>query len=331
LSQIGHQHGSQACKQVQGSIAFYSDFFKRRTGKTESDIREVARQFLPYLQKACPAYLEEIRGLADGAGVEFETILALNVRTEIGYGLLNDGCTAFAWKTKTNSFIAQNWDWDVEQANNIIRLKIVQVGKPTIHMMTEGGIIGKIGLNSAGVGVTLNAISARGVAFDKLPCHLALRSALESTSLQEARTKLTRVGVASACHITVADIQEGNIGFENTAFDQVELQMVNGINTHSNHLIKTHATDDKDMLADSPVRLDRVRELLKDIGEDPSMTQLRDVLKDEKSAPCSINRSTMEKSSLATLFSIVMDLGNGHAVVKMGRPTENGEEVELRP
>lgn len=331
LLQIGHQHGTQASKQVQGSIAFYGAFFKRRTGKTWSEVSEVAKQFLPFLQKTCPAYLEEIQGVADGAGVEFETILALNVRTEIGYGLLNDGCTAFAWKTKTNSFIAQNWDWDVEQANNIIRMKIVQDGKPTIHMMTEGGIIGKIGMNSAGLGVTLNAVSARGIAFDKLPCHLALRSALESTSLQEAKAKLSRAGVASACHITVADTQEGSIGFENTAFDQIELQMVNGINTHSNHLVKPHATDDKEMLADSPFRLDRVRELLSGIGEDPTMPQLRDVLKDEKSAPCSINRSTSEKSTLATLFSIVMDLGNGYAVVKMGRPTENGEELELRP
>lgn len=269
--------------------------------------------------------------MADGAGVEFETILSLNVRTEIGFGLLNDGCTAFAWKTKTDSFIGQNWDWDGEQADNLIRMKIVQDGKPTIHMVTEGGIIGKIGMNSAGVGVTLNAITARGVAFDKLPCHFALRTALESTSLQEARTKLNRAGVASACHITVADSQEGSIGFENTAFDQVELDMVDGVNTHSNHLTKPHTTDDKDRLADSPFRLDRVRELLSGIGEGPTMPKLRDVLKDEKSSPCSINRSTSEKSSLKTLFSIVMDLHKGYAIVKVGRPTENGEEFELRP
>lgn len=243
--------------------------------------------------------------------------------------MLNDGCTAFAWKTKTGSFIAQNWDWESEQKENIICARIAQKGKPTIHMMTEAGIIGKIGLNSAGVGVTLNAISARGVAFDKLPCHLALRAALESTSLQEARTKLTKAGVGSACHITVADTEEGSIGFENTAFDQVELEMVDGINTHSNHLTRPHRVEDKFMLADSPFRLSRVRELLKDVGE-PTVPKLRDVLKDEKNGPCSICRSPTEKSSIQTLFSIVMDLQNRTAVVKMGKPVEGGEELELK-
>jgi len=295
-------------------------------------VQEVAKQFLPYLQESWPAYLEEIRGLADGAGVGYETVLALNVRTEIGFGMLNDGCTAFAWKTKSGSFIAQNWDWEGQQKDNIVVVKIVQQGKPTIHMMTEAGIIGKIGMNSAGLGVTLNAISARGVSFDKLPCHLALRTALESTSLQEAKIKLNKAGVASACHIQVADAGTGSIGFENTAFDQVELEMKDGINTHSNHLtVARPNVKDNGMLRDSPFRLDRVRELLAGLGSEPTFDQLKDVLKDDKNAPCAINRSPTEKSTIRTLFSIVMDLQNRYASVKMGKPTETGEELELRP
>lgn len=56
--------------------------------------------------------------------------------------MLNDGCTAFAVTNQTDSFIAQNWDWESEQSNNIVCARIVQEGKPTIHMMTEAGIIG---------------------------------------------------------------------------------------------------------------------------------------------------------------------------------------------
>ncbi|KAJ9664537.1 hypothetical protein H2198_000188 [Neophaeococcomyces mojaviensis] len=328
--QIGQQHGRQTTQQIRGSIEFYGGYFKRRTGKSWSEVLEVAKQFLPYLESSWPAYVDEIRGIANGALLDFESILALNVRTEIGFGMLNDGCTAFAWKTKTGGFIAQNWDWEGEQKENLVCMRIAQKGKPTIHMMTEAGIIGKIGLNSAGVGVTLNAIAARGVAFDKLPCHLALRTALESTSLQEARTKLTKAGVASACHITVADVEEGSIGFENTAFDQVELEMVDGMNTHSNHLTRPHGVNDMLMLTDSPFRLDRIRELLAEVGE-PTVKKLRDVLKDQKNGPGSICRSPTEKSTTQTLFSIVMDLQNRMAVVKMGKPTEGGEEFELNP
>lgn len=276
--------------------------------------------------------MEEVSGIASGASVPFESILALNVRTEIGFGMLNDGCTAFAIKTDTDSFIGQNWDWEGQQSDNIVCARIAQDGKPTIHMMTEAGIIGKIGMNSAGVGATLNAISARGVAFDRLPCHLALRTALESTSLLEARMKLNKAGVGSACHITIADTENGSIGFENTAFDQKELLMKDGVNTHSNHFIVEHiGVDDKGMLKDSPFRLQRIRDLLADAGPNPGLQQLRQLLKDDKNAPAAINRSPTEKSTIRTLFSIVMDLGNRYAVVKMGRPTEDGEELELKP
>lgn len=246
--------------------------------------------------------------------------------------MLTDGCTAFAWKTDKNSFIAQNWDWEAPQKGNIVTAKLIQKGKPTIHMMTEAGIIGKIGLNSAGVGVTLNAIAAKGVAFDKLPCHFALRTALESESLQEATSRLSKAGVASACHITVADSETGSIGFENAFSDQIQLQMNEGINTHSNHFTVAHqAVEDKGMLADSPVRLSRVRELLQQVKPEPTSQSLREVLKDVKNSPGAICRSQTEKSTIETLFSIVMDLKNRSAAVKMGRPVDGGEEFELRP
>ena len=78
---------------------------------TWPQVRLEAVKFLATLQQ--PTWLplvEEMRGLADGAGVDFEDILTLNVRTEIAYGMFSDGCTAFSWKTGEKSFIAQNWD-----------------------------------------------------------------------------------------------------------------------------------------------------------------------------------------------------------------------------
>ena len=142
-------------------------------------------------------------GVADGADVPYLSILAMNVRTEVAFGLARDGCTAVFCKTDAASFLAQNWDWQEEQQKNLINLNISQEGKPAISMITEAGIIGKIGLNSRGVGVCLNAIKASGVAIQRLPCHLALRTCLESTSTGEAVVALKKAGVASACHIMV--------------------------------------------------------------------------------------------------------------------------------
>lgn len=76
-----------------------------------SEVRREAVRFLPFLQQpAWTPLLEEMEGIASGAGVDFEDILALNVRTEIAYGMFNDGCTAIMWKVQRESFLAQNWD-----------------------------------------------------------------------------------------------------------------------------------------------------------------------------------------------------------------------------
>ena len=294
---------------------------------------QFAEQFIPMLEQSYPSYIEEMKGLAEGAGVDFPSILALNVRTEIGYGMATDGCTAFTWKANDASFIAQNWDWEMEQIPNIVCLHIEKPSVPRIHMMTEAGIIGKIGLNSAGVGVTLNAIAARGVDTTRLPCHLALRAVLESISRKDAVTKLAKHGIASSCHIQIADAESGGIGLENTAYDTIEMpQNEHGICTHSNHFVMKHIKECENRgLPDSTVRLARIQALLKENMEKPSMEGLRGLLKDEKNYPTAICRAPTEKSTLATLFSVVMDLSEKHAKVKMGRPTEDGEELVLRP
>lgn len=47
----------------------------------------MALGFMPVLNKY-PDLLEEMQGVADGAGVNVASIIALNVRTEITYGLM---------------------------------------------------------------------------------------------------------------------------------------------------------------------------------------------------------------------------------------------------
>ena len=204
-------------------------------------------------------------------------------------------------------------------------------------MLTEAGIIGKIGLNSSSVGVTLNAIKARGVDFAKLPCHLALRTVLNSNSRAEAVDKLMRVGVASACHITVADAATGGIGLECSALDIVQMPMSDqGVCTHSNHFINAHAEGvvGADLVKDSPRRLERIRLLIaqEQEGNGPSFEVIERFLKDEEGYPASICRAATEKNSLETLFSICMDLGGVRAKAKIGRPVDPmGEMVELKP
>lgn len=51
-----------------------------------------------------------MQGIADGAEKELLDIVAINVRTEINFGLFSDGCTALAWHTEKRAWLGQNWD-----------------------------------------------------------------------------------------------------------------------------------------------------------------------------------------------------------------------------
>ncbi|KZV96625.1 AAT-domain-containing protein [Exidia glandulosa HHB12029] len=327
--EIGHTHGTAARAQVEGSIAFYADFFKETAKLDWPRVRATAVEFEPVIRHKWPAYLEEMRGIADGAGVELADVLALNVRTEIAFGLFSDGCTMLAWHSTQASdpaYIAQNWDWRTEQRANLIALSIEQDNFPSIKMITEGGIIGKIGLNSAGVGCTLNAIRAIGMDPTRMPCHLALRAVLESTSKDAAVATLEQYGVASSCTITVADADTGAVSLE---WSSVGVQKLfpdaSGRIYHTNHYLAEHPGGVKDTvyMPDSIPRLARVRELSEKLGPGvPSVSGLLSVFQDEENSPRGINREQVDASRAATLFNIICDLRAKKAYVTEGRPSK---------
>lgn len=113
-SQVGFQHGSTANVHIARSIKFYQALFQTKAKMDWETVKSFAIKYQPYLETTCPAYVTEMRGVAEGAGVTYEDILALNVRTEIAFGAFNDGCTAISWKAGEKSYLAQNWDWNTE-------------------------------------------------------------------------------------------------------------------------------------------------------------------------------------------------------------------------
>lgn len=147
-----------------------------------------------------------MHGIAKGAGVDFEDILVLNSRSEIALTHNTvDGCTSLAVLSPLSSktFLGQNWDWRPNQKGSLLLTKIYQKDKPDICMITEGGIIGKIGFNSFGLGVCLNAIRAN-VRSEGVPIHIGLRAALDCTSVEEATSRVSGQQMSSTANFLLA-------------------------------------------------------------------------------------------------------------------------------
>ncbi|OAQ89005.1 N-terminal nucleophile aminohydrolases (Ntn hydrolases) [Purpureocillium lilacinum] len=318
---IGFAHGKGAKVEIGRGLIFYAGLFWQASKLPWPEVQELARDFDGIIATRWPRYYEEIRGIADGAGRDILDILALNVRSEIVFGQFSDGCTSAYCRSDAYSYLGQNWDWKEEQGENLIQLTITQPDLPAIKMITEAGIIGKIGLNSAGVGVCFNAIRARGLDKTRLPVHLGLRLALESTSVEQALRQLQDIGMASSAHFLIGDATTAvGLEFTSSTFAQVPVNNA-GFVVHANHMLLTHpGIYEPHWLDDSAPRVETMERNIIAAGE-VSWDRFRTLFEDETGYPCAINRAAEGKGEFPTLFNICIDLRRRAAVVRVGRPT----------
>lgn len=330
---IGLQHGQQAAEKVRGSIGFYEQMFLEYTGRPWSAIMRLSSVFRQNIETRWPDFYHEMRGLADGANCSLLDVVALNVRTEIAFGLMQpeglitDGCTSLGWTKSGRSFMGQNWDWMEGQSQNLVLLTIQKSKSPVIKMVTEAGIIGKIGMNANGVGVCLNALRCAGYDPSRLPVHLSLRMALECETLAGAVEKLAASGSAGSAYILIGQ-GSSMVGLEFTSSTVRRLDLdPEGRIMHTNHLVMQHEDAEEWPEADSMHRLSRIVALTAELASWDVETAFHDIFDDHSGWPFSICRQQAGSCNDATLFSIMMDLNRRRAVVKSGRLCEDGEEL----
>lgn len=83
----GHAYGVATAPLIRHSIASYARLFAARRGLDWSACQLEAEHFVPLLSELAPELLEEMRGIAAGAGYPLAAIVALNVRTELLAGI----------------------------------------------------------------------------------------------------------------------------------------------------------------------------------------------------------------------------------------------------
>lgn len=238
----------------------------------------------------------------------------------------------------------------VEQKSNLVVLNIQQSGKPTINMITESGMIGKIGtpsrphetwlfqltlpnigLNSAALGLCINAIKCAGTDYNRTPVHLCWRLVLECTSISAAATAISAHGCAAAAHMLVVD-RTTSLSFEVTHRTIRRLHPDDtGRIFHSNHMLLSHPGTETRWSNDSWRRVKRIRQLADAVSGTPDQDTLLGLMSDEEGYPCSINRAQVGESETASVFSISMDLVKVEAKVLLGRPSQPDGSFMLFP
>ncbi len=324
---IGLKHGEQGKKEVHQSLETYEELFKGYAALSWKEARERALLHLDAIQSYRPEYIHEMEGIARGAGVEFEDILTLNARSEIALTNSPDGCTSLGVIEQRTSkvWLAQNWDWKGEQSESLLFLNIEQQDKPKIQMITEGGIIGKIGCNDAGVGVCLNALMTNTVE-SKVPIHIGLRAVLDSFSFDEAISSVNNNKMASPAHFLIASKENKMMSLEVSPIFTAQIEPKNGMLIHTNHICSQSMRDivlDKPK-EDSYQRLKVIENLLGRLKSDINADDIFSLLADHENYPDSIcrheNFARLSHERMETVFSIVMDLTSNELTLVLGHP-----------
>jgi isopenicillin-N N-acyltransferase-like protein len=331
--------GEGARSQVLASVELYRRLFARYAELDWDAVAALGLEFREPIQAYDAEILTEIEGIAEGAGLQLGEVLAINARSEILFGLGDlslPECTAFyAGPSVTEDkrvLLGQNWDWF--SASDSATVIEVDQGpeRPAFVMAPEAGLIGKMGFNEDGIGVTLNALFSdldRGER--DVPVHVILRAILNSRTIEQALAAIVRARRGSSANYTIASacgpglaVEVGPGGVETVNL----VKPVDGVLGHANHF--TEEVEFEDLCArdypGSKSRLAMIEALLGARRGTITADVAKEVLRNREGAVeciCPLPDETLpELERYSTVLSIVMDLTSRTAEVAAGPPSE---------
>jgi len=339
--EMGFQYGA-ACPEISKMLDITCQVFggKDKVGMLAN---KYIPMYLPFAEKYAPEIVDEMRGMAAGAKLDFQDIFFLNITYEISVPSVM-GCTSFAavGKATGNSEVitGQNFDFLSMWEEIIILLKMKPTHGPNILAVAPAGSLGLIGLNSAGISINLNLLRNKDSLAPKggMPSHLILRKLLTCENIGEAVGVIASAEMRSAKNYLLASDQGDVVNLEVTLDDLDVHYPERDILTHAN-CFKTDRFKSADLAPmywpDSYIRGQRLYQLMDNHYGQLSVDLMKQLLQDHNNHPNSICRHPDPRAPLPigrmikTLVSLISCPKERKAYIALGNPCEN-EYAEYR-
>lgn len=332
----GRTHGKAAADRLRRGAKMYAESLLK-SGVDWPELERRAEAMVPAIEKFDPAYVEEMRGIAEGANEPFAAVVLMNARTEMVVAArkqqaaqqvaqVPDGCTAALALPEASAdgvlLHGQNWDWRAECAETGVVLRIRRDDGPDILTFTEAGGLARSGMNSAGIGLTANALECdrdyqRGPG---VPLPFIRRKVLEAAHLALAVHTVVATPKLGSNHMAVSHCGGEAFGFECAPDDTFWIAPDRGLYVHANHWIAESARAKvKDTgLAETPdsiYRDKRVRDQLSPKRGKLTLADFRQAFFDDWGTPHSVCRPPRLSNrgvKTATTAMILMRPAEGH-------------------
>jgi isopenicillin-N N-acyltransferase-like protein len=332
--QRGLKHGRELRDTIRSAVAVWKEDL-RRTYETDPDVfvREfLARtNYVPAIEKWTPELLEEVRGISEGSGTDFPTMLTYQLVDEYwvnGSDVLREHCSGLGIAATAShpAIVAQNMDLEGFRDGLQTLLHIKDPSGLEAYVLTMPGLIGVNGMNNKGVGVTANTLAQLAHNRDGLPVAFVVRGALQSSTFGEIETFLKGVRHASGQNYTVG--ASGRVAyFEASARGVVEVSSSGGFIYHTNHpLANDDYSEEGSKEMHQPPFSDSTRTryeaLKRHLAADPGesvVDLIKETLRSRDSDVNPVCRGLKDRSSTFTYGSTIMVL-SGHQPYLLAAP-----------
>jgi isopenicillin-N N-acyltransferase-like protein len=223
--QMGKVHGRTLKTEIRELLKLWKeDLEKTYRVTSEVFIKNLLKKtdFQPAIERWTPGLLDEVRGIADGAGVDFDTMYVYQLIDEIwamdaDLGLSK--CTSIAAGKRNGNpvYVAQTLDIPTfyHGFQTVLRIRDKREDLETL-VFTIPGVVAANGLNSRSVAVCVNAVTQLAYSPKGLPVAFVVRGILRQRSYGQAVKFLQDIQPAAPQNYVIGGPADA-AGFERSA------------------------------------------------------------------------------------------------------------------
>lgn len=329
----GKRHGREFATEIRENKEFYLDYFDTRGIE---NARDYADDVIDEFTDQHGEFIEEMEGVAEGAGLSLTDVGLINFRHTIFYSAdeapENEGCTSFGIGPEAtdgaHTYVGQNWDWKL--GVNELVMTVRQRSKSDFVALTEAGLVGgKMGMNEAGIGFAVNGLNTPvdGADPTRIPSHIRSRQILDAKRLDQAVEAIVGSPRPTSRNYLLGQATGEIINIETTPTDSFYSHPRDGILTHTNHFVTAESVTStlERRVPHSITRRARATRLFETCERLVTKADIKRVLQDHVGKPKSICRHQTDgaPTDSGTRASLVFDLSAGVAYIANGPPCEH--------
>jgi predicted choloylglycine hydrolase len=270
------------------------------------------RRLVDLHQAHYPGFLDELRGTAHGAGVQFEHLFLVNLRGEYrGFTGVDDGgeCSTCALLDDSHAVFGHNEDGAAIYRGQSYLIRVEpDDGVPFTALCYPGFLPGNaFGFNDYGLCFSVNNVRPRRVQ-EGLGRHFLARSLFGARDIRDAVARLSVTPRAAGFNFTLGSRVERRIVNVEVAPHAVDVRAVSGAHFHANHYLYLDTPQHR--FPSSEARQRRGEELLARAAPSDARGVMR-VLRDQGERDFPVWRDGQAPDEGVTLLSALFDLDRG--------------------